>query len=204
MKVLIAIPALDVVATDFALSLASMLTSRAYDKKLRREVDVAVACCRGTIIPHSRNRLAQQALDIGASHIFFLDSDMAFPPDTLSRLIGHHVPIVGADYVRRVEPHPLNGNPAPNYREDRRGVLAPMLTLPFGCILIKTSVLSDLERPWFSYREGVTAEDALSEDTFFCNQARRAGHTIWCDLALTQEVGHVGNFIFRPKDRQTL
>lgn len=199
MKILIAIPSLDHVSADFAMSLAALLTKRAYDRKLRRDVDVALANCKGSLVMHARNELVKNAQSCGASHIFFLDSDMVVPPDTLERLIAHHVHIVGADYVRRVEPHNLNGTP--DFEKGPKGphqnVLFPMLTLPFGCILISRKVFTDMPRPYFKYLEGEDDAHTQSEDTFFCNQARRAGQTIWCDTSLTREVGHVGTKVFR-------
>lgn len=195
MKVLIAIPSFDFVSADFAMSLAAVLSRRAYDRKFRRDVDVALANCKGSLIHHARNVLMQEALDANATHIFYLDSDMVVPPDTLDRLISHHVPIVGADYVRRVEPHNLNGTPVPG--AGMKNGLVPMLTLPFGCILISLKVLETLPRPWFKYDEGTDDASTQSEDTYFCNIARRAGHTIWNDVSLTKEVGHVGTKVFR-------
>jgi len=197
MKVLVGIPALDMVSTDFAMSLAALMSRKAYEKRLGKAqvVDLALACCRGSLIMHSRNKLTQQALDCGASHILFLDSDMTFPPDTLDRLIAHRVPIVGADYVNRVAPHALNGTPDATL--PAKGALAPMLTLPFGCILIDLKTLRGMSRPWFKYLEGAGDHDTQSEDTFFSNSARRLGHTIWCDTNLTRELGHVGQQIFR-------
>lgn len=205
MKVLIAIPALDTCATDFALSLTALMSRKAYEKRLgkTRDVDLALACCKGSLIMHSRNKLMQQALDIGCSHVLFLDSDMTFPPDTLDRLIAHRVGIVGADYVNRVAPHALNGTPdltpgALTLTDKLTNPpLKPMLTLPFGCILIDLRVLNGMSRPWFKYLEGEGDHDTQSEDTYFCNSARRLGHTIWADAALTREVGHIGQEVFR-------
>jgi len=201
LKVLVAIPALDTCATDFAMSLAALMSRKAYEKRLgkTRDVDLALACCKGSLIMHSRNKLMQQALDCGASHILFLDSDMTFPPDVLDRLIAHRVGIVGADYVNRVAPHALNGTQDMATRVaplTSRGLL-PMLTLPFGCILIDLKTLVGMSRPWFKYLEGEGDHDTQSEDTFYCNSARRLGHTIWCDAALTREVGHIGQEVFR-------
>lgn len=203
MKVLIAVPALDFCATDFAMSLASLMATKQKDA-LGRDIKLALSCCKGSLIMHARNKLLQEAVDAAASHILFLDSDMVFPPDTLSRLARHGVPIVGADYVNRVAPHPLNGtpnlSPGKMTMTDKRGVptLVPMLTLPFGCILISLKVLDGMPRPWFKYLEGEDDRRTQSEDTYFCNAARRLGHTIWCDPSLTREVGHIGTHIFRP------
>jgi len=186
------------------MSLAALLSKRAYDKKLSREVKLALSCCKGSLIMHARNKLMDEAIACGATHIFFLDSDMVVPPDALDRLIAHHVPIVGADYVNRVEPHPLNGMPDSvqgtydglEVSKNPKG-LHRMLTLPFGCILISLKVLASMPRPFFKYIEGEDDAHTLSEDTHFCNIARRVGHTIWCDVGLTREVGHVGIKVFR-------
>ncbi len=198
MKVLIAVPALDHVATDFCMSLTALVMKAAYDKKLSREVKLALHCCKSTIIPHARNLLVDAALECGATHIFFLDSDMCIPPDTLDRLIAHHVPIVGADYVKRVPPHPLCGNPM-DLSPPKPSGLKEMRSMPFGCILINMKVFATMERPYFSYHEGATEADTLSEDTGWCNEARRLGHTILCDIPLSKEVGHIGTSVFRPK-----
>ncbi len=109
MKVLVAIPALDMVATDFAMSLATLMSTRAYDKKLQREAQVSLFCQRGSIIMEARNACVAAAEQIGASHILFIDSDMSFPPDTLDRLLAHHVDIVGGNYVRRTEERQMLG-----------------------------------------------------------------------------------------------
>lgn len=197
MKILIAIPSLDQMASDFAMSLASLLVKRAYDRKFRRDVDIALANCKGSLIMHSRNILMEQAIAQAATHIFFLDSDMVVPADTLERLIAHHVPIVGADYIKRVPPHGLNGTPRDDYRDFATRPLVPMLTLPFGCILISLKVLEGMPKPYFKYLEGETEGETQSEDTYFCNQARALGHTIWMDKALSYDVGHVGIKVFR-------
>lgn len=194
MKVLISVPSFDHVHADFAFSLAAMLGKLQHDS-LRRPLPISLHNPRSTLIFHARNLGAQAALDSGATHLLFLDSDMTFPPDTLTRLASHAVPIVGADYVRRVPPHTLCGTAS---GEPMKAGLRPMISLPFGCILIKTEVLREMERPWFQYREGITDADTLSEDTGWCNQARRLGHTIHCDPRL--EVGHVGSKVFTPKD----
>lgn len=195
MKVLIAIPALDFCATDFTMSLAAMLAHRAHDKKLRKDIDIALFCSKGSLIAHSRNLCVAEAQRIGASHILFLDSDMTFPPDTLSRLAGHHKPIVGADYVRRVPPYERLGQPS------WAGLIPQlklMTSLPFGCILIKLTVFDEMDLPYFKYVEGATSQETLSEDTYWCNMAFANGHAIWCDAHVSANVGHVGTFVFRP------
>lgn len=191
MKVLIAIPALDYVATDFAMSLAALLGHTTTDS-LRREVKVSLWCQKGSIIMDARNACVEKALEIEATHILFLDSDMTFPPDTLQRLAAHQKDIVGATYIRRVPPYNLLGSPA---RETTASALRLMATMPFGCILLKTKVFEKLTRPYFRY---ITTENGtISEDEWFCIQAGEVGLQVWCDPALTGLLGHIGTHIYR-------
>lgn len=189
------------VSTDFAMSLAALMSTPQKDQ-LGRPIKVSLACCKGSLVMHARNMLTQQAVDAFASHILFLDSDMVFPAHTLTRLAKHGQQIVGADYCNRVEPHGLNGKPtslgpASRAYTEPNGLVS-MYTMPFGCILIKLSALDGMERPWFKYLEGEGVHDTQSEDVYFCNAARRLGHTICCDPLLTREIGHVGTKVFRP------
>lgn len=197
MKVVIAVPTLDMVSADFAFSLAGMLGKRAYDRKLSREVPVALIHQTGSIIMEARNALVAQAQALGASHILFLDSDMVFPPDTLDRLVGHHVPIVCATYVKRTGEHEMLGqrSTVTAYVPGSRS-LVMMDTIPLGCALISMKVFEILPRPYFAYL--TTAEGTQSEDTFFSLTARRAGFTIWMDPNLTADIGHVGTKVYRP------
>lgn len=194
MKVAICIPTLDMCPIDFALSLASMLTTRAYDKKFQRDVDLALLHQTGSIIMDARNNLVKRAQEINATHVLFLDSDMAFPPDTLRRLIDHHVPIVCGSYVKRVPPHQVLGEPdraAPRHPSG----LIPMQTIPLGCALISLKVFDAMEEPYFRYL--TTSTGTISEDTFWSVRAREKGFTIYMDPKLTAELGHVGVKAFR-------
>ena len=53
--------------------------------------------------------------------------------------------------------------------------------------MIKTSILKDIPRPWFEFHEEPGA--AVSEDIWFCKQARKAGISIWADKRVA--CGHI-------------
>lgn len=197
MKVHIAIPSLDMVPLQFALSLAAMVQTVAWDKKMRKEIAISIGHQQGSLIMDARNALVAQAQEIGASHILFLDSDMVFPVTTLSILASHHKPIVAASYVKRYPPHEMLGTPAKPYNP-QSGPLAEMITIPLGCALIKLDVFTKLPRPYFAYIQGADKATTISEDTYFCNLARSAGFTIHLDPELTRHIGHVGSKVFKP------
>lgn len=202
MKVHLAIPSLDMVPVQFALSLAAMMQTIAQDRRTRKDIAVSIGHQQGSLIMDARNTLVAQAQSVGASHIMFLDSDMTFPPSTLSVLASHHKPIVAASYVKRYPPHPILGIPFGPYNPSILP-LAEMLTVPLGCSLIKLSVFDSLSRPYFEYIKRERAEDDISEDTFFCNSARIAGFKILVDVELTKSIGHVGTKVYTAKDTQS-
>ena len=200
MTVLVAVPCLDMVPADFAFSLCALL----HHHGQRPKPKVQLAHRKGSLIMVARNDLVAAALALPATHILFLDSDMVFPPDTLDQLLAHHVPIVGATYPKRYPPHKLMGTyPASKGLPAlTRGPLVAMDYLPMGCMLIKCSVFERWGKPYFNYLQGddTAANPTRSEDVLFCNIARSAGNTIWLDTNLTNQIGHIGMQIFRPKD----
>ena len=101
-RILIAVPALDFMPTICARGLLALcaypLKDRLSGKPIARP---NVGFQMGSLIMDARNVLAEEALKLDASHIFFLDSDILTPPDALQRLLSRRKPIIGASYVKR-------------------------------------------------------------------------------------------------------
>lgn len=196
MKIFIAIPCLDFLPGEAVFPLMALMARQAYDPKLRKSVDIlAIQPCHNTIIPDARRYLVEIARESAASHIWFIDSDVVVNTDTLNQLISHHKDIVGGSYVKRYEPHEMLGNR--DMSQSPSGRLLPMATMPLGCCLIKLSVFDRISRPWFAYEFGPNPGRTrdISEDSWFCRQARGAGLDIWQDPSLG--LGHIGTKVFR-------
>lgn len=187
MKVAICISSPELVCTDFALCLAGLV-------RLARVDDLCIVNERMSCIAEARNILVRHALQRGADWLMWLDADMTFPPQTLDRLLSHDEPIVGATYVRRVEPYPLIGTPQPD--GIKRPGLTEMAGMPFGCMLVQRRVFEQVKAPWFRYDWDDEAK-LHGEDILFCRAARAAGFTIFNDDGLTYELGHVGRQVCR-------
>ena len=151
----------------------------------------------------SRTWLVRNAIKHGATHIFFIDHDMYFPPDTLRRLIEQDKDIIGAQYNFRQLPLRSTAIPLDaeiqngEYRIDPATLPAEpfkCITLGTGVLLIKTSVFGKIPEPWFQFGRNAEGELTQGEDTYFCVQARKAGFDVWCDPALG--VRHVGEYLF--------
>jgi hypothetical protein len=153
----------------------------------------------GAYIQHNRTLLVKHAREQHCTHLFFMDHDMAFPGDTVDKLLAHDVDIVGGAYNMRgvLPPQTCVFVSGPDGHRLTREQFPPSLFLaeaiPCGCMLIKMSVFDRIEPPWFDLTI-VDGELVSSEDVYFCNKARKANIDIHCDPTIP--VGHVGEFIY--------
>ena len=186
-KILICVPSMDMVATGFAQSLA-MLQKGGNETAIMFEV--------GSLIYEARNKLAKQAIAMGADYTMWFDSDMLFKPDTMIRLLAHDATMVSGAYFRRSPPYHLVAFDECN-AETRKWTDLPLPTetvkcggVGFGCVLIKTEVLFEVVaryKTWFEPFNG------FGEDLSFCWRARQCGYDILLDPTIT--CGHVGHIV---------
>lgn len=200
-KVAILIPSDGEIKAWTAMSLASLCAFSAL-----RGVSLALIEEQASMVTRARNHLAWNAVRQGADWLLFIDSDMTFPPDAMLRLVNHDKDIVGATYCKRVPPYEMLGR----FKEDAKptDALVEADALPAGFLLIRANAISGLPMPWFfeSNDESAVREEnpagLISEDINFCVKAKAHGLSIFCDLSLSYEVGHIGSRIFtidRPK-----
>ena len=177
MLILVGVPSRNQVEADFWLSTLSIWAT---DKNPKY-------CCnwRGPSITESRNVIVEKAQSINATHLLFLDSDNVFPPDVIDKLLKHDKDVVGATYLKRIPPYELLGVPLDKPTDNP---LIRMKRMPTGCLMIKMHVFNQMEKPYFrmKYKNG----KEYSEDYNFCEDC---GYTVWCDQALSLQIGHVEN-----------
>lgn len=192
MKLAIAVPALDNVSAYFAFDLA-----RVYAEACAAfPHQVTLAPVVGTFVHQAREKLLDDLVGLwGATHILWLDADMTFPRDTALRLLAHEKKVVAANYVTRKAPS------RPTARRDGKCVssldaegLEAVDHVGMGVFLLDTSVLWNISRPRFWY-----STPTETEDVYFCNLLRKAGHSIYIDHDLSKEVEHWGQHGYREQ-----
>lgn len=194
MTVAICVPvSMEYVPMAFAASLAALTASTQEPIVLSTSTASMGAAHTRNLIMNGIAQLENQG--IGIDWLFWLDSDMVIPPDTVNRLIAHGKDIVGASYVRRAPPYELLGKSLSGKPESVKG-LVEVKALPTGCLLIRRSVFHKIAQPYFKL--GINANQIIGEDLLFCAEARDAGFQIWMDTDLTKEVGHIGSQTFYP------
>lgn len=199
-KLAVCIPTRDLLHSAHAMSLAELVKFNTMN-----DIDTHVFMDASTILLTQRERLATMALDIDADYILWLDSDIVFPSTTAVRLMSHNEPIVAANYVRRQLPakgvaYETIGdwqNPLPFEVYDE---LVPVEGIGMGCVLMKTEIFSQLQKPWFEFAWSPETNDFLGEDMILWQKIGTLGYEIKVDTLLSQELRHLGTYGFGPGD----
>ncbi len=199
-KLAVCIPTRDLLHSHHALSLAEMVKFNTMNN-----IDTHVFMDASTILLTQRERLAKMAVELGAEHILWLDSDVVFPSTTAARLMSHDEPVVAANYVRRQRPakgvaYEKIGdwqNPLPFEVYDD---LVPVEGIGMGCMMMKTKIFTELSKPWFDFQYTPASNDFLGEDMYLCQKIAALGYTVKVDTVLSQELRHLGTYGFGPED----
>ena len=139
---------------------------------------------KGVNIPKACNSLAVQMLGGAYGWLWVMGDDHRFEPDIVARLLEHDVDIVVPHCLKRYPPW----EPVVWDREDDLYVhpqlpesgLTEVHAAGSAGMLIRRHVLETIEPPWFEGR---------NEDIGFCEKARGAGFTVYCDPEIL--LGHI-------------
>ncbi len=146
-------------------------------------------------IDSARNEACDFAMSNEIPWIFFQDTDILLPKDTLYRLLKHKEDVVSVLYARRHQP---TWNEMLIEVKDTQGhdslmsvgegeypkeALIAVDCVGTGGLLIRTEVLREIERPIFSWGVGV-ATAGRSEDFTMMRKLRRHGIQVYCDTSI--------------------
>lgn len=199
-RIAICVPSRDTVHAGFALSLAKTVSHLT-----QQSIEHTILINLGTVLPQQRNTLVDEALEWGATHIFWLDSDMYVPHDAVTQLLSHNKEIVAAAYSTRVPPFNITAFCDPDNldcRLDARTGIHQVWAVAMGCMLVDTQIYKFLGKPWHQYVYNNDTQDLSGEDIYFCKTANDAGIDVYVDADLSQKISHYGTKAFRLSDIQ--
>lgn len=185
MKLMVAIPTLDMIHYEFAKCLVWLV------RRLEKDgVDFDVCFKGGTLVYNAREALAADAINNGYTHILWLDADMVFEPDVFDRLSAHGKPYVTGVYQGRHAPYKPcvfkdlgTGERVTEYPQD----LFEIGGSGFGVVLTETAMLYEI----YQKCGNMFLPTAMhSEDLALCYRARECGYKLYCDP--TVKAGHIG------------
>jgi len=183
-KVAVGVPHTGMVHAKFAMSLAQVLAYSTVTGIPTMLIDQ-----KTSLIQKGRHEIVAKALEMDASHVLFLDSDMVFPMSIIEILLSHKTEIVGCDYRRTVPPHENTAKGKTKVKTMSGATAVTMLGT--GCLLIDIDVFRSLGEPYFK-SEWTAASGWQSEDYNFCLRASLLGYTVYCDYDASKEIIHIG------------
>ncbi len=170
----------------------------------------------------NRNIIVEEARKQEATDIMWIDADSVFPINGLLRLLSHDKEIACATTCRRKgNDRRAIATSFEGYEPEPGRKLDPLKLVGFPFMLTRMSVFDKLdeyfksiiptedynkllERPpyfaepprWMVPDVDTSNDKLVGEDEYFCHYARKAGMEIFCDPALSMEIGHVGSTVY--------
>jgi len=168
-----------------------------------------------SLIPRGRNNLvAKMLFNKAATHLMFIDSDLAFDAESILRLVCHNVDLVGGVYPMKSIPtkYVINTLPNPVVIND----LVEVSTLGTGFMMVKRSVIEHMisKHPELKYNDNVgigkelepymyglfdtmidEEKNYLSEDWTFCYLWRKLGGRVFADTKI--KLHHSGYYLYQ-------
>lgn len=194
-RTLIAIPCMETMPTRTVSSLITM----------ERPGKTAVSFTIGSLVYEARNEQASVAINQGYDRVLWIDSDMRFDSDMMTRLSkdmddGCDM-VCGLFYKRQLPLVPLIYKTLDYVETDSdisvnvtmwtdnvpKDSLFPVAGSGFGACMVRTQVLKEI---WERFGPPFTPLSKLGEDLTFCLRAKQSGYGMWCDSRV--RVGHLG------------
>mgnify|MGYP003337928183 CR=1 FL=1 len=195
-KMAICVPTRDMVHTHFAYSLTQL-----YNTTRELGIDTYLFFNSSTILLNQRERLLEQAKEVKSDYVLWLDSDMMFPSTTALRLLHHGKDIVGCNYRKRSKP--LTTVAFTNLTDwsswlplEPQSELIKVEGVGMGCLLMKTSLFYNLNKPYFEFTFKEDTQDWFGEDFNIQKKLRDKGYEIFIDTILSNEIKHIGLFAY--------
>lgn len=203
LKIAICLPWQDKVESNFTRCLAEMTAAMGAKLVEPGIADMAMFDINGTYIARSRSELTQGALQWGATHLLWLDSDMTFPSWAPFHMLKRNVDIVAVNYARRRPPYsPVTFKTlfpnTPCYTTPESTGLEEVEGIGFGMVLMRAKIFSHeaMKPPLFLTEYDREKNQWTGEDVHFCRAAKAAGIPVYIDHDLSQHIGHSGNKVY--------
>lgn len=201
MKIMIAIPCMDMLPVRAAASLIDMDKPEGTD----------VMFHPNSLVYDARNLLSLQAIQGGYDYVLWVDSDIVCPRDGLTTLLDDMETfdtrmISGLYVMRSFPPAPVIYDIVDEPRMDKNGHMIKQIRTfqnypeditfdvagcGFGFVLTRVDLLRDV---WDKFGPAFAPFPWASEDISFCHRVNLIGDQIMCDS--TVRCGHIGTMVF--------
>lgn len=146
----------------------------------------------------SITNMIQESLKWGADFIVIMACDIRFGANDIAKLIGHNKDIISGISFNRMPPFRCHvadkidvekkmfsciKNPENHHGLER--------VCSFGAELVvfKKEIFAKMPQPWFFGPDTIGPNSVMSEDYYFCFQAKKLGIEVWVDWDV--QIGHL-------------
>ena len=166
---------------------------------MQLEHDGVVDIISNSLVYDARDKIAMDAIENNCDYIMWLDSDMIYPANIISKLMSHNKDLCTGIYCKRVEPYTpciykLNEDKLVAYTDYEENKLFKVEAAGFGCMLTKVSALKKIYEKFGGFFFPVNGIGG--EDLSFLRRAKDLGYELWCDSSIV--CGHIGYQICVP------
>lgn len=205
-KLAIVVPCTNELKSGFAYDLSVMMATLGATYVAQGIADVKLIFRMGSLVQTQRNGLVKGALEWGATHLLWLDSDMRFPRDLVHRFLRNDEPIIAANCTTRVPPRihpvafktidPVGTNHERLYTLPENTGLEEVEAIGAAVMMARADVYANMEEPYYDvlYVKGRSGWEG--EDVYFCRKARELGFRILIDHDISKDIKHVGEMEF--------
>ena len=157
---------------------------------------------RGYSCAMARNRAAAEFLGSGADYLWYVDSDIMLPEDSLRRLVNIGAEIASGVYFRKetgeerkAEVFRMEGEQTVVFTEGEvPGGVFEASAVGFGCVLVSRAAMERCMAAGGGRPFVYSHDPLISEDLWFCNIATQLGYRVMVDGGL--RLGHEGSWIY--------
>lgn len=181
-RILVAVPTFENILPDTFKSI--------YNLDKTNDMIVDFDFVRGYDCARARNIICNNAINKKYNYILMIDSDIIIPNYTLIKMLDDPKPVCLGCYPRKNTKTGVfeifktdQQNYIDTYNYNEIVGFSGKIEVKgggFGCAMIDVNILKDLSRPLFKYVEYKNGT-CLSEDNYFCSNARSAGYKIYAE-----------------------
>jgi len=196
LHVVACIPSQEMWHADFAKAFTMMCMRFQKVKLADKSQRLSIVNVKSSMLPQNREQAAEKALEIGATHMLWLDTDMVFPANLVERLLAHKQKFVAANCAMKELPPKATAIDLEGERVDSRGNggLTRVQHVGLAVALLDAGLFADLPKPWFPFVWMDELQAYCGEDVAFCRRLLEKDVRLLVDNDLSREVFHIGSY----------
>jgi hypothetical protein len=141
-----------------------------------------------------RQQILLQGIAEDWTHVLFIDDDLVFPPHAANVLLSHKKPFVGINICKKmqhvVSPTASRKN-GPVTSVGKTG-LEEVESTTMALFLSSVKDYKKIQPPYFM----LSGSHPATDDNFYHSRIMQAGYEIYIDHDLSNQCGHVGDYIY--------